>query len=111
LSTNEKQHDGQTIGDYLLAELKNLHAQWPRRQELSIEPTVCLCICDQPCAVAFVGPGKPSFLFANIHPTVSAEQLLKAAEHYLDHSDGMVPAYRLPQDLQACRICRIPPAS
>ena len=82
----------------------------PRRAELDLETTGCLCVCDRPCAIAFVGTHKPSFLFGDLSPETSAEDLLIAAELYLDKADGMVPAYDLPLPLRSRRIARMPAA-
>lgn len=110
-SEKEDKREGETGGEHLLRHLKELHSQWSRRDELAIVTTGCLCICDNPCAIAYVGTGKYTCLFANIDPVTSADNLLSAAELYVDSMDGMVSAYRLPSDLQLCRIARIPPAS
>ena len=94
----------------LLHQLEELHAQWPRRDELTIETTGCLCICDRACTIAFVATGKPAYLFVGLSDTDSAADLLTAAELYLDSDNGMVPANQLPAKLRPCRIARIPPA-
>lgn len=109
-STNSEETEQQTDGARLLEQIKQLHQDWPRRDELSLETTSCLCICDQACAIAFVGTHKPSFLFGNLSPLTSAADLLTASELYLDSEDGFVPAYQLPKALRPCRIARIPPA-
>lgn len=109
-STAEQAASNQeTEGIRLLHQLKDLHERWPRRDELAIETTSCLCICDNPCAIAYVGTGKPTYLFGNL-PLDSAADVLVASELYLDSEDGMVPAFKLPSKLRPCRIARIPPA-
>lgn len=108
--TTEAQNTQTPDGMGLLKQLHALHAQWPRRAELAIATTGCLCICDHPCAVAYVGTHKPSFLFGDLSAEKSAADLLTAGELYLDTEDGMVPAYKLPAALRPCRIARIPPA-
>jgi predicted metal-binding protein len=99
----------ETDGIRLLNQLKKLHEQWPRKDELVIETTTCLCICDRPCAIAYVGTHKPTYLFGDL-PVESAVDLLTAGELYLDSEDGMVPAFKLPASLRPYRIARIPPA-
>jgi predicted metal-binding protein len=110
-SADEEKRDGETGGAYLLKHLQTLYEQWPRRDELTLETTGCLCICEQPCAIAYVGTGKPTYLFTDLDPTTCAADLLTAAELYLDSKDGMVPRFKLPDDLQSHRTARIPPAS
>lgn len=110
-SADEEKRNGKTGGFHLLKQLKALHAQWPRSGELAIESTGCLCICEQPCAIAYVGVGKPTYLFADLDPTTCAADLLTASELYLDSQDGMVSLSKLPKALQSCRIARIPSAS
>lgn len=109
-SVNEERRDGETGGTHLLKHLEALYADWPHKDELTLETAGCLCICEQPCAIAYVGPGKPTYLFAGLDPTTCAADLFAAAALYLDSKDGMVSASTLPQELQPCRIARIPPA-
>jgi predicted metal-binding protein len=109
-AADEEKRDGETGGAHLLKQLEAKYADWPHKDELTIKTTGCLCICDQPCAIAFVGTGKPTYLFADLDPTTSAADLLTAADLYLDSNDGMVSAYWLPSELQSRRIARIPPA-
>ena len=109
-TATEEKRDGETGGAHLLNQLQALHEQWPRKDELAIAPTGCLCICEQPCAIAYVGTGKPTYLFTDLDPTTCAADLLTAAALYLDSKDGMVPLFKLPDDLQSHRTARIPPA-
>lgn len=110
-ASNEQEGSNQkTDGIRLLHQLKELHEQWSRKDELAIETTTCLCICERPCAIAYVGTGKPTYLFGDLDPEHSAADLLTASELYLDSEDGMVPAFKLPSKLRPCRIARIPPA-
>jgi len=109
-SADEETREGETGGAHLLKHLHTLHEQWPRNDELAIETIGCLCICDHPCAIAFVGTHKPTYLFADLNPPTCAADLLATSELYLDSKDGMVPAFKLPTALQPCRIARIPPA-
>jgi len=110
-SEHEHKRDGESGGEYLFKHLEALHAQWPRKEELAITTTGCLCICERACAIAYVGTGKPTYLFANINPMTCVHELLTAAELYLDSKDGMVSASSLPSDLKSRRIARIPPAA
>ena len=108
--TEGAETEGQTAdGVHLLHRLQKLHEQWPRRDELAIETTTCLCICERPCAIAYVGTHKPTYLFGDL-PLECAADLLTAAELYLDSADGMVSASKLPAKLRPRRIARIPPA-
>lgn len=100
----------ETDGARLLNQLKELHEEWPRKDELAIETTSCLCICERACAIAYVGTHKPTYLFGDLDPATCAADLLAASELYLDSEDGMVPAFKLPAKLKPCRIARIPPA-
>ncbi len=107
---DEEKRDGETGGEHLMKHLEALYEQWPRKDELAIATTGCLCICEQPCAIAYVGSGKPTYLFTDLDPTTCAADLLTAAELYLDSDDGMVPLFKLPDELQSHRTARIPPA-
>lgn len=109
-SADEEKRDGETGGEHLLKHLEALHSQWPRRGELAIVTTGCLCVCEKACAIAYVGTGKPTYLFTDLDPATCAADLLTAAELYLDSDDGMVPCFKLPDELQPRRTARIPPA-
>lgn len=109
-SEAEEKCDGETGGEHLLKHLEALHSQWPRGGELAITTTGCLCVCEKACAIAYVGTGKPTYLFADLDPATCAADLLTAAELYLDSKDGMVPCFKLPDELQPRRMARIPPA-
>ncbi|MEL6401992.1 MAG: DUF1636 family protein [Cyanobacteria bacterium J06626_4] len=106
----EENASRETEGTRLLKQLQELHDHWPRREELAIETTPCLCIGERACTIAYVGTGKPTYLFGDLDPTACAADLLTASELYLDSADGMVPAYKLPAQLRPRRIARIPPA-
>lgn len=107
---SEADANQETDGVRLLHQLRELHERWPRKDELTIETTTCLCICERPCAIAFVGTHKPTYLFGDLTSPDCAADLLTAGELYLDSEDGMVPAYKLPAGLRSHRIARIPPA-
>ncbi|WOD36940.1 DUF1636 domain-containing protein [Nodosilinea sp. E11] len=106
----EEKRDGETGGAHLLKHLEALYEQWPRKDEMAIASTGCLCICEQPRAIAYVGTGKTTYLFTDFDPTTCATDLLTAAALYLDSDDGMVPYFKLPDELQSRRMARIPPA-
>ncbi|MBD0337430.1 MAG: DUF1636 family protein [Cyanobacteria bacterium Co-bin13] len=108
--TNPEKPEAQTDGSRLLEQLKQLHQDWPCRDQLDLETTSCLCVCDHPCAVALVGTHKPSYLFGDLSSLESAADLLTASELYLESEDGFVAAFRLPSGLRRCRLARIPPA-
>ncbi len=109
-SADEAQREDETGGDHLIKQLQKLHEHWPRKNEMAIETTGCLCICDRPCAIAYVSTGKPTYLFGGLSPLACAADLLSAGELYLDSDSGMVSIYKLPVALQPHRIARIPPA-
>mgnify|MGYP006268663049 FL=1 len=109
-AAQEENASKETEGICLFNQLEELHQKWPRKDELTIETTSCLCICERACAIAYVGAHKPTFLFGDLDPATCAADLLTASELYLDSEDGMVPAFKLPASLRPCRIARIPPA-
>ncbi|MBV5261873.1 DUF1636 domain-containing protein [Synechococcus moorigangaii CMS01] len=109
-STDDDQSANSLTGATLLAQLQTLHRQWSYRDQLSLNTTGCLCICENPCAIAFVGRHKASILFGDLDPVTGATDLLTAAELYIASGDGMVPLYQLPKSLRPRRVARIPPA-
>ena len=109
-SVDQEMQDGQLGGKHLLNQLMPLYETWYRKTELEIQTTGCLCVCDRPCAIAFTGANKYSYLFGDLPPLECASDLLAASELYLDSKDGWVDGYRLPLGIRSCRIARIPPA-
>lgn len=109
-SANQNLQDGQSGGAHLLNQLMPLYETWSRKAELEIQTVGCLCICDRPCAIAFTGSQKFTYLFGNLPPLECAADLLTASELYLDSENGWVDGFCLPIALRPRRIARIPPA-
>jgi predicted metal-binding protein len=109
-SPEHDDHEGLSGGTHLLNQLKPLYEQWSRQAELEIQTTGCLCVCDRPCAIAFVGTNKFTYLFSDLSPLDCATDLIAASELYLDSDNGWVNGYDLPPTLRSKRLARIPPA-
>jgi len=109
-STDQAEQNGQSGGQHLLNQLMPLYETWHRKTELEIQTTGCLCVCNHPCAVAFTGANKYTYLFGDLPPLECATDLLAASELYLESENGWVDGYRLPVGIRPCRIARIPPA-
>ncbi|MCA1992667.1 MAG: DUF1636 domain-containing protein [Coleofasciculus sp. S288] len=98
----------QSAGAFMLRKLATLHQVWSRKNELEIRPVGCLWTCSRPCAVAFSGVNKATYLFTNASDK-SAEALLQFGELYLDSDDGNIPWSKLSEPLKSGELARIPP--
>jgi predicted metal-binding protein len=77
-TADEDSSKQETDGTRLLNRLQELHEHWPRKDELAIKTTTCLCICERACAIAYVGTHKPTFLFGDLDPATCTADLLTA---------------------------------
>ncbi|MBF2047858.1 MAG: DUF1636 family protein [Leptolyngbya sp. IPPAS B-1204] len=97
-------------GANLLNQLLNLHQTWSQQDELEVRSTGCLWTCNRPCAVAFSGANKATYLFTKILST-AAEALLQFGQLYLTSKDGNIPWKQFPEVLQVAEIAKIPSVS
>ena len=105
-------------GERLLAQLQALHLDSPLATELSIQPIECLSACDRDCAIAFIAPGKPTYLVGSLPVeedclTATATAVMAFASQYHAKADGSISYLKCPELLKK-RICaKIPslPAS
>lgn len=97
-------------GMILLNQLLDLHQNWSRRDELEIRSVGCLWTCDRPCAIAFSGDDKATYLFTKMLSESSAEALLQFGELYLNSKAGDIPWKQVPEVLQSAEVAKVPAA-
>lgn len=95
-------------GSKLLNQLQNLHQTWTHQAELEIQAVGCLWTCSRPCAVAFSGVDKATYLFTEV-PSNEANALLQFGELYLNSKAGDIPWKQFPEVLQSVEVAKIPP--
>nr|RNJ67505.1 MAG: DUF1636 domain-containing protein [Leptolyngbya sp. IPPAS B-1204] len=95
-------------GAVLLNQLQDMHQEWPDRDRLEIRSVGCLWTCDHPCAAAFSGPDKATYLFTKVPTEQGAEALLQFGELYLNSKAGNIPWKQFPEALQSAAVAKIP---
>ncbi|MCS6959109.1 MAG: DUF1636 domain-containing protein [Pseudanabaenaceae cyanobacterium SKYGB_i_bin29] len=91
-------------GEMLLRALTDSNSD----QELVIRPVNCMSACSQSCAVAFMSPGKYSYLFGNLQ-TESVAAILECAAIYHRKPDGMMAWQERPVPLRSNLLAKLPP--
>ncbi|NJK59585.1 MAG: DUF1636 family protein [Oscillatoriales cyanobacterium SM2_1_8] len=107
-SAEEDERNGISGGNFLCDRLKEKCETWQYVDRVAVQAVGCLCICEQPCAIAISHPTKPTFLFVNLSPENVAADILKMCELYVDSDSGMVSRHLLPESMQVARLARIP---
>ncbi len=108
------QRVGQSRGEILLEQLQPLHDQWPLGSQFALQPVQCMSSCDRPCSVAFVAPGKHTYLFGNLAtPEEDLDQvcqgILECAQLFYQKPQGLMAWSERPERLKRGIVARIPP--
>ena len=109
-SCNDAAHKGinSSQGAQLLEQLNTLQSQV---SPLTIQPVGCLWMCSKACIVAISAANRPTYLFADLLPTNSAEALLQFAELYHQHDGDSIRYRELPEVLKTKSAAKIPPVA
>ncbi|MGX7705054.1 DUF1636 family protein [Methylobacterium sp. Gmos1] len=75
-----------------------------------IEPVECLSVCKRPCTVAVASPGRWTYVYGDLDPTISPEVILDGVGLYAGTPDGIVPWRERPQEFRKGVVARLPPA-
>jgi predicted metal-binding protein len=81
-------------------------------EKLVIAPVECLGVCDRSCAILFSAPSKYIYLFGDVSPESSPEEIagiFDCASRYHAHPKGLLPWTERPQPLKDGIIAKIPP--
>ena len=69
----------------------------------------CMSNCRRPCTIALSGPGRFTYLFGDLDPTLHAGDVLSVAAAYAEAEGGFLPRPARPEILRAGILGRIPP--
>ena len=69
----------------------------------------CMSNCKRPCTIALSGPGRFTYLFGDLDPTLHAGDVLSVAAAYAEADDGFLPRPARPEVLREGILGRIPP--
>jgi predicted metal-binding protein len=101
----------QREGERLLAQLQTAD-QDATSADFAIQGVKCMGVCDRPCAIAFVGAGKFTYLFGDLPDSVdlsaTATTVLECFGQYCDHPAGLLPYADRPALLRDTIIAKIP---
>lgn len=78
-------------------------------QSLRLVPVECLSNCTRGCTVALRGPGRWTYVYGNLDPTLHLDTLIDGAARFAAAPDGLVPWRERPDHLRKNCIARIPP--
>jgi predicted metal-binding protein len=100
-------------GVKLMEQMQTLQQESDLEDRFTIQPVKCMGVCNHPCAIAFVAPGKPTYLFGDLP---SQDDLLSNAgaivldcmSQYCDHPDGTLPYRERHELLRDTIIAKIP---
>ncbi len=68
----------------------------------------CMSNCARPLSVAFTAPGKATYLFGDVDPSIDLADTLAFAGLYADSADGWIEDARPAGRLRFCLIGRVP---
>ena len=69
----------------------------------------CMSNCKRPCTIALSGPGRFTYLFGDLDPTLHVGDVLSVVAAYAEAEGGFLPRPARPEVLRAGILGRIPP--
>ena len=79
------------------------------RRGILLRGVNCMSNCKRPCTIALSGPGRFTYLFGDLDPTLHAGDVLSVAAAYAEAEGGYLPRPVRPEVLRAGILGRIPP--
>ena len=79
------------------------------RRGIRLRGVKCMSNCKRPCTIALSGPGRFTYLFGDLDPTLHAGDVLSGAAAYAEAEGGFLPRPARPEVLRAGILGRIPP--
>ncbi len=79
------------------------------RRGVRLRGVNCMSNCKRPCAIALSAPGRFTYLFGDLAPTLHAGDVLSVAAAYAEAEDGYMSRPMRPEVLRAGTLARIPP--
>lgn len=77
-------------------------------EEFEISGVACMAGCDRPCAVAYYGSRKATYLFGDIDPETDINDLVEFARQYAFLQDGWCSSVDRPGKLRKSTLARVP---
>lgn len=102
---------GESGGEKLLQRLQSDYLNWDLHREITIQPVQCMSACNRSCVISFASPGKTTYLFGDISPELTSEEVqgvFACAEKYYTHPEGSLPWSERPEPLKKGILARIP---
>jgi predicted metal-binding protein len=105
---------GTSGGEALWSKLQDQYKNWDLQAQVSLHSVECLSACSHACAVAFVSPGKHTYVFGDLphdpeEVEATATDILNCAEIFLHKPDGLMSWSDRPNRLKKGVMARIPP--
>ena len=75
---------------------------------VAVKAVQCLSACKRPCAVAFSGPGRFTYVVADADPDVHVDDLLRYARAYGESRDGITVWRERPEIVKRSVVARVP---
>ena len=79
------------------------------RRGIRLRGVNCMGNCKRPCTIALSGPGRFTYLFGDLDPTLHVGDVLSIAAAYAEAEGGVLPRSARPEVLRAGILGRIPP--
>ena len=79
------------------------------RRGILLRGVNCMSNCKRPCTIALSAPGRFTYLFGDLDPTLHAGDVLSVAAAYAEAEGGYLPRSARPEVLRAGILARIPP--
>jgi len=79
-------------------------------KEFEISGVACMAGCYRPCAVAYHGTRKATYLFGDIDPDTDIDDLVAFARQYAYLHDGWCSSVDRPGKLRKSTLARVPAA-
>ena len=76
--------------------------------DFDVAGVACMAGCERPCAVAYHGTGKATYLFGDMDPAEDVGDLLTFANHYAALDDGWCSSLDRPGKLRTSTLARVP---
>lgn len=100
---------GESGGEVILSQIQELAKDWELSDQFSIQGVECMSACSHSVAIAFVAPGKLTYLFGDLPVEGSCDAVLKCAGQYYHKLDGFLSWSERPEALKRGILAKIPP--
>jgi predicted metal-binding protein len=105
---------GVSGGEKLFQQLQELNQHKEFQEGFVIQPVECMSACDRSCVISLGAAGKHTYLFGDLSPELSPEELegiLECAIKYNNHPEGLLPWKERVEPLKKGILAKIPPVS